>query len=295
MISIRDLVLSRFRETFHAEPAWLARAPGRVNLLGEHIDYNDGVVMPVAIDRETWLAFRPLDSDRLSLVAADLSESTELLMRNLDERMDVHGQVLPGWAHYPGGVAWSLLQNGLEVSGMQGVYASNVPVGAGLSSSASVEMAFAVAWQALGGWSLPPMELALLCQRAENRYAGVHCGIMDQFASGCGRSDHALFLDCRARTWEAVPLPADIAIIVADTAVRRTLASSEYNARRAQCEEAVAILRQVESLRSIQALRDVSPQEFRRHADLLPDMKSYYVEEISKHRIGKELIRIPSR
>src|SRR5690606_13027218 len=153
-------------------------------------------------------------------------------------------------------VAWARQARGLAVPGMDAVLMSDVPRGAGLSSSAAVEVAFATAWQRLGGWPLAPMDLALTCQRAENEYVGVNSGIMDQFASACGQAGHALLLDCRSLAWEAVPVPNDTAIVVADTTKRRELGQSEYNTRRAQCEAAVAGLAQ--ALPGLRSLRDVS-------------------------------------
>jgi galactokinase len=154
-------------------------------------------------------------------------------------------------------------------------------------------MAFAVAWQALAGGSLPPMELARLCQRAENRYVGMNCGIMDQFASACGKKDCALLLDCRSLEWQTLPLPKGTVLVVADTGVRHALVESGYNDRRASCEEAVRILQG--PLPGIRALRDVSPEEFRRHAHLLPEVTArrarYIVEEIERMREAPDLLR----
>jgi galactokinase len=168
---------------------------------------------------------------------------------------------------YPAGTAWALKAQGLTLTGLDAVLTSDVPRGSGLSSSAAVEVAFATAWQHLGGWSLNPMDLAVTCQRAENRYVGVNCGIMDQFASACGQAGHVLLLDCRTLEWEPLPLPPGVAIVVADTTVRRNLGVSEFNVRRMQCEEAVRILK--DALPTISALRDVSVDDFKRYAHLL--------------------------
>ncbi|MBU0704724.1 MAG: galactokinase, partial [Chloroflexi bacterium] len=173
------------------------------------------------------------------------------------------------WADYPRSVAWALQERGLKLVGIEAVLTSDVPVGAGLSSSAAVEVAFACVWQQLSGFALDRRELALTCQRAENGYVGVNCGVLDQMASSCGVEGHALLLDCRTLEIDPVPLPADVAIVVADTGVRRQLASSEYNTRRAQCEQAVQILR--EHLPSIQALRDVSASDLERLKGHLPE------------------------
>ena len=206
-MSLHETILARFHEHFGEAPAHLVRAPGRVNLLGEHVDYNDGFVLPIAIDRATWLAFSPSEMDRTELIALDLSEEVSFTPATLSAKTDVSGKPLPAWALYPAGVMWALNEAGLATPALKGIYASNVPQGSGLSSSASVEMAFVLAWQTLGGWKRPPMERALLGQKAENRYVGVNSGIMDQFASACGEQDRLLYLDCRSLEWRSLPLP----------------------------------------------------------------------------------------
>jgi galactokinase len=179
---------------------------------------------------------------------------------------------------------WALTEAQLNTPALNGVYASDVPQGSGLSSSASVEMAFALAWQTIGGWSLPPMERALIGQKAENQYVGVNCGIMDQFASACGEENHLLLLDCRSLGWRTLPLPEGIAIVIADTTKRRTLTSGEYNERRADCEEAVRLLHA--DLPEIKSLRDVNMETFNRSASQLPERVQkrarHVVEEIER-------------
>lgn len=290
-MTIQDHITRTFREKFGTTPAFIARAPGRVNLLGEHVDYNDGFVLPAAIDRATYIAFAPSGSDRSTIVAVDFNnEATSFTLQSIASKSSFDGSPLAGWAKYPAGVAWSLAENGLAVNGMNAVYASDVPRGAGLSSSASVELAFGVAWMNLGGWKISQMELALLCQRAENQYVGVNCGIMDQFASACGEVDKLLLLDCRSLEYRSLPLPEDVAIIIADTSVRRSLVDSAYNDRRAACEEAVRVLR--EDLHEIKALRDVSVDDFNRlSSKLRVDVEKrarHIVEEIerTKQAIG---------
>ncbi len=262
----------------------IARAPGRVNLLGEHVDYNGGFVLPAAIDRATYVAFSPEGADRSFVEAADFEEAADFSPETLPTKTQLNHSPLPGWAQYPAGVAWSLSEHGQSVAGMRAMFASDVPRGAGLSSSASVELAFAVAWMALGGWRLPPMELALLCQRAENQFVGVRCGIMDQFASACGEKDRLLLLDCRSLEHRTLPLPEGVDIVVADTTVRHAHASGEYNARRAACERAVRLLQR--DLPGIQSLRDVSLEEFNRLAATLPPLiekrARHVVEEIDR-------------
>ncbi len=281
-MSIENDLIERFHQRFGVTPAFLARAPGRVNLLGEHVDYNDGFVLPAAIDRAVWLACAPSHSEKTTLVAADLAEEVSFTPENLPAKTQSNGAALPEWAKYPAGMMWALLQAGRATPGMDAIFTSDVPRGAGLSSSAALEMAFGVAWQKLGGWDLPPMDLALLGQRAENQYVGVKCGIMDQFASACGQHDRLLFLDCRTLAWKTAPLPENVVIVIADTAARHSLASSNaYNERRAACEEAVRLLKA--KLPEIQSLRDVRLVDFNRFSADLP-------EEVAKratHVIGE--------
>ena len=283
-MSLHETIIANFQECFGEAPAHVVRAPGRVNLLGEHVDYNDGFVLPIAIDREVWLAFTPSDTDQTTLRAVDMSENASFTLQTLPAKTDTSGRDLPVWALYPAGVMWALKEAGLATPAIKGAYTSNVPQGSGLSSSAAVEMAFVLAWQTLGGWKLPPMERALLGQKAENQYVGVNCGIMDQFASACGEKDRLLHLDCRSLEWHTLPLPKDIAIVIADTKMRRTLTSGEYNKRRADCEEAVRILS--ETLPGIKSLRDVSVDAFNQHASRLPERVEkrarHVVEEIER-------------
>ena len=241
--------------------------------MGEHVDYNNGVVLPIAIDRRVWLVVRPVDNRLIVLHALDLNQHITFSLDQLANRIDLQGQSLPNWALYPAGVAWSLQNKGLSVSGIEAVYTSDIPIGAGLSSSAAVELSFAVLWQKLGGWELDRMTLARLCQAGENLYVGVNCGLMDQFASGHGVAQHALWFDTRSLEWQPIPLPPDTVVIVADSGVRRELAGSEYNNRRAACENAVELLNQ--RYQNIQSLRDVSPEVLEQNKDL-------FTEEIYK-------------
>lgn len=281
-----------YRETFGHTPAHIARAPGRVNLLGEHVDYNDGFVLPAAIDRATYIAFSPTDAPHSTLLAVDFSQQACFSPESIPTKTQADSSPLPEWGLYPAGVMWSLMEEGLPVLSMNAVFASDVPRGSGLSSSASVEMAFMIAWQALGGWTLPPMQRALLGQKAENQYVSVNCGIMDQFASACGVEGKLLLLDCRSLEWKTVPLPGDVSIVIADTTVRRKLTSGEYNKRRAACEEAVRLLQQ--DLPHIKSLRDVSAGQFNRLAGKLPveigRRARHVVEEIGRSKQAEALL-----
>lgn len=269
---------NRFYQQFAVHPTLSVRAPGRVNLLGEHVDYNGGIVLPAAVDRAVYLAAAPTSDDIIRLVALDLDQRVAFHLNNLPARVDLEGQPLPAWALYPAGVAWALQEAGFRLSGMQAAYTSNVPMGAGLSSSAAVEVGFAVLWEQLGNLPLDCMQVARLCQRAENGYVGVSCGLMDQFASAHGVAGHALWFDTRSLEWAPVPLPVGTAIVIADSSVRRSLAGSAYNDRRAACEQAVKLLQQY--LPAIRSLRDVSPTEFAAYKEYLPPVVRMRAEHV---------------
>ncbi len=289
---VRQRILAAFHQRFGGDPEFVARAPGRVNLLGEHVDYNDGFVLPAAIDRVTLVAFRKSSTPRSALLALDLGEETSFDNQSVLDRQDSNGTALSHWARYPAGVMWSLNSDGLDTPGMEAVFVSEVPRGAGLSSSASVEMAFGVAWEKLGGWTVAPIQLAKMGLKAEIHYVGLNCGIMDQFASACGVKDRLLYLDCRSLEWRTVSLPEKTVIVIADTSVRRSLTGSAYNERHASCEEAVRILQ--EYLPGIRALRDVRVEQFRLYSDRLPDIVAkraqHVVEEITRTELAVELL-----
>ena len=253
-----------FRGRFGSDPAIVVRAPGRANLLGEHTDYNDGFVLPIAIDRSVLFATAPRADRQVFLHALDLDESAEF---SLDE---LSPSTSSPWSNYQRGVAHFLQERGHRLQGINAALTSDVPIGSGLSSSAAVEVAAAFAFRALNGLDISLPDLALVCQRAEHEFAGVPCGIMDQFVSALGRRGHALLLDCRSLDHEVVPLPPGVHTVVCDTGVRRELAGSEYRVRRAQCEEAVRLLQAV--LPHIRALRDVTPEQLTEHHALLPEV-----------------------
>jgi galactokinase len=283
-MDLHQRILTEFHRRYEADPEYIARAPGRVNLLGEHVDYNEGIVLPAAIDRVTLVAFRKSRTPTSTILAFDLGEETSFDLSSVLNRQGSTGSALPAWTRYPAGVMWSLNAEGLDTPAMEAVFASEVPRGAGLSSSASVEMAFGVAWERLGGWSLAPIQLAKIGLKAEIHYVGLKCGIMDQFASACGVKDRLLFLDCRSLEWRTERLPEETAIVIADTSVRRSLMSSGYNERQAACVESVRILK--EFLPGIRSLRDVNVEQFHQLADQLPDLVSkraqHVVEEITR-------------
>ena len=257
-----------FTEAFGSPPAVIASAPGRVNLIGEHTDYNEGWVLPVGIDRRAWLAASPCPSSLVTLYAADLDESVTFRLTDLESGLDFAGRNLPRWARYPAGIAHSLQAAGHELVGLDAVLASDVPIGAGLSSSAAVEVAFGLAWQTLSGLSLDRLTLARLCQQGENEYVGVLCGLMDPFVALHARPGHAVLFDTRSLQSEAVPLPADLALVVADSGVRHALGSSDYNERRQECLEAAQRLAEI--LPAVSALRDVTPEQLEEVGSRLP-------------------------
>ena len=261
-------LLKAFDETFRTRPDFLVRAPGRVDLIGTHTDYNDGWVLPAAITRTVWLAVKALAGPRAVIKAVDMGENATVDLGEPTRIKSSIGRDLPAWVAYPAGVAWSLQESGLATSGCQIALASSVPVGAGLSSSAAVEVAYGLAWTHIAGHKVDKMKLAQMCQRAENQYVGVNSGLMDQFASLFGKADHALLFDCRTLEWEAVPLPSNVVLVIVDTGTRRSLSNSHYNERRADCEEAVRVLKTV--LPDIRALRDVSPEAFEEYKHLIP-------------------------
>jgi len=280
----RDHVLAEFQACFGYSPSFLIRAPGRVNLLGEHVDYNDGIVLPIAIDRATWLAFRANGSNQSNLYAFDLKQNCSFTFTSLQNKQNHIGEELSDWALYPGGVCWAAALEGLDCSGMDAVYSSNIPSGSGLSSSASIEMAFVLAWQTLSNWELNPMQRALLGKKAENLFVGVKSGIMDQFASACGKENSLLALDCQSLEWRSIPLPIGYSYVVANTMKPRRLSSGEYNKRKADCEEAIRLLADFHP--GLRSLREISLEDFNRFAHKLPEKierhARHVVEEIDR-------------
>ncbi len=252
-----------FSEAFGSLPDVVVRAPGRVNLIGEHTDYNEGFVLPVAIDRAIYIAARARADRQVRLLALDMGQRAEF---TLDAIVRDEAAM---WSNYVRGVALFLQEAGYALRGLDGVIQGDVPRGAGLSSSAALEMAAALAFVATSGLALDRVQMALIGRRAENEFVGVQTGIMDQFISALGRRDHALWIDCRSLDYRLVPLPADVRLVVADSGVRRGLVASAYNQRRAECEEGVRRL--AERLPGIRALRDVSVAAFEAHKDVLPE------------------------
>jgi galactokinase len=257
-MSLQGRVTQEFERRFQATPARVVRAPGRVNLIGEHTDYNDGFVLPMAIDRAVWIAMRPRDDRRVVAHSLDFEQVTEFSLEELKHEG-------ASWAEYLKGVAWALQDAGYSLCGWEGVVAGDVPVGAGLSSSAAIEMATARVFAAASDWPWEAASMAKLGQRAENEWVGVNCGIMDQMISAAGVADHALLIDCRSLETQPVPLPPETTVVVLDTATRRGLVDSAYNERRAQCEAAARFF-------GVPALRDVSTEGFEANSGELEEV-----------------------
>ena len=248
-----------FAAAFGGRPGHVVRAPGRVNLIGEHTDYNDGFVLPVAIDRDVWIAARPREDRRVRLHSLDLGQAAEFELGAVDV------PATAPWSHYVLGVAREIEAEGYSVCGLDAAIQGSVPIGAGLSSSAALEVAAARAFCTASGIDWDGARMARLCQRAERRFTGAQCGIMDQFVAAMGVQGQTLLLDCRSLKYQHVPLPAGLTVVIADSGVRRTLAGSAYNERRAQCEEAARLI-------GVPTLRDVSVESLEGIINRLPPL-----------------------
>jgi len=252
-----------FQNCFGTAPQ-IFRAPGRVNLIGEHTDYNDGFVMPAAIGFYTWVAVSQRAGRTLRVRSEQFNETLELSLAALAGPPRKH------WSDFIRGVAAVLQTSGHTLSGANLIVDGQVPMGAGLSSSASLEVATAMALLSVSHANVPPLELAKICQRAEHEYVGTRCGIMDQFIAVFGQSAHALVLDCRSLGYEAVPIPHDVRLVICNSMVKHQLAAGEYNRRRADCEAGVRILQK--DMPNVRALRDVTLTDLEKHKSELPQL-----------------------
>jgi galactokinase len=271
-----EKVSAVYRKSAGRDAEAAAYAPGRVNLIGEHTDYNDGFVLPAAVDRGVALAACRLTGDRFTLHAVDLGQSCTF------PRLALQRDPQYPWADYFKGVVWALGKRGLDVPACEAIVTGDIPQGAGLSSSAAYEVATALLLQRLGGFELPALDVAKLAQEAENGFVGVACGIMDQMASLFGKQGRALLLDCRSLAHETAEIPPGLKIVAVGSGVRHSLASSEYNKRRAECDEGVRILSA--SLPGIRALRDVTPESL---APLLAKLPSV-VAKRCRHVVSED-------
>lgn len=246
-------VVATYYSRFGEAPMSVVRAPGRVNVIGEHTDYNAGFVLPVAIDRATWIALSPSGNDAVELYSMDHDEVLSFNSQNPSKGG-------ASWGEYPKSTAWSLLDAGFALKGWRGVTACDVPIGAGLSSSASFELAVARAFVLVSGCDWNGRRMSELCQRAENEWVGVRCGIMDQMISAVGQAGMALLIDCRDLSFEAVPVPQGVSLLVMDTSTRRGLMDTAYNERHAQCNRAADYF-------GVPTLRDVTLNQVMRQPE----------------------------
>jgi galactokinase len=252
----------RFADAFGSVPR-VYQAPGRVNLIGEHTDYNDGFVMPAAIGFYTWIAIARRADQKLVVCSQNWGEKVEFHIDRLPDRAQGH------WSDYVVGVAKMLQQSGKRITGANLIADGDVPQGAGLSSSASFEVAVASALLDVAGEELDKKSLALLCQKAENEFVGARCGIMDQFVCSHGKREHALLLDCRSLHYRLLGLPESVRLVICNSMVRHNLAKGEYNDRRAECEAGARYF--AGKLPNVKALRDVTAEQFEAHQSELPD------------------------
>lgn len=232
-MDLKSRVIAAFEDTYNSQPAFVIRSPGRVNLIGEHTDYNDGFVLPMAINRAIWLAVRPRADDIVHVQSLNFHNTASFNLQHF-----AHEDA--GWIEYIKGIAWVLREAGHALKGWEGVISGDVPVGAGLSSSAALELAAARSFAAVSDLPWDPAQMALLSQRAECEWIGMQCGIMDQLIAAAGQADKALLIDCASLDMQQAPLPPGTAVVVMDTSTRRQLVDSAYNERRASCESVAA-------------------------------------------------------
>jgi galactokinase len=256
--------VNRRFNSLYGSDARVYRAPGRVNLIGEHTDYNEGFVMPAAIDLYTWVAIAPRLDRKLHIHSDNFSASVEIYLDDPNPRAIGH------WSDYVRGVALMIDRSGHHLRGANILIHGEVPTGAGLSSSASVEVAAGYALMKNSGFSVDLVGLARIAQRAENEFVGARCGIMDQFTSCLGRAGRALRLDCRSLDYCLIPIPEGASLVICNTMVKHELARGEYNVRRAECEEGLRFL--AKKVPGITALRDVSLEDLNRHGGGMPEV-----------------------
>jgi galactokinase len=261
MNKVRELQAS-FQGRFGTS-ASVYRAPGRVNLIGEHTDYNEGFVLPAAIGFSCWVGISPRNDRKLSLYSGNFKEARETDLDNLGNRGSSH------WSDYPIGVAWALQDAGYRLRGADLFISGDVPLGAGLSSSAAIEVSTGYALLSAADHAIDRTNLAVVCQRAENEFVGARVGIMDQYVSCHGRAGHALLIDCRSLEYRAQKLPPKVSLVICNTMVKHKIQAGEYNVRRAECEEAVRKLSA--ALPEIRSLRDVSLEQLNQNRSLLSD------------------------
>ena len=263
LLSRKALIADSFDNLFGRKPKLIVQAPGRVDLMGSHTDYNLGYVLTQAIDRNTWIAAKPRADRKVRIASINVEGISEFSLNDIQ-----HDTVNP-WTNYVRGVADVFQKEGYELAGFDGLIHSTIPFGSGLSSSAALEVATAVLFEALAGWEIDPVQIAVLCQRAENEFVGMNCGILDQYSSAMGVADSVVLLDCRSITHEIKPIAPGVQVVICDTKAKRALTGSEYPERRAQCEEGARILG--EFYPEVKSLRDATLEQIQIHkGDLDP-------------------------
>jgi galactokinase len=283
---MKEKVLQDFQRNFNEEPT-IVRSPGRVNIIGEHTDYNNGFVLPAAIDKAIYVAVTSRNDDVISLYSGEFDESFESSLAALKPTDK-------GWPNYILGVADQLVKRGYSIKGFNMAIDGDVPIGSGLSSSAAVECATAFALNEIFKLGIDKKDLAFIGQKAEHTFAGVMCGIMDQFASVFGKKDHVIKLDCQSIEYEYVPLVLEgYKLVLLNTNVKHSLASSEYNTRRAQCEQGVVWVK--EHVPEVNSLRDVNMEMLHKFVEpkdhLIYERCKYVVEEKERLLSGCEDLR----
>jgi galactokinase len=281
---MKEKIAQKYSELFDGNPI-IVRSPGRINIIGEHTDYNNGFVLPAAIDKAAYIAISLRGDDEIHLVAADLNETFSISINDLNPVGDI------SWPNFILGAAAQFPKRGIPIKGFNAVLMSDVPIGAGLSSSAAIECATTFALNELLQTNLDRITMVKMAQKAEHEYAGVMCGIMDQFASMMGKKDHVIKLDCRTLEYEYVPFKLKgLKILLLNTNVKHSLASSEYNTRRKECEQAVAWVKEREP--QVNSLRDVTEEMLDKYVlpkDTLVDRRSrFVVQEINRLLRGCE-------
>jgi len=260
----KTFIEKQFREIYGERPSVWAQAPGRVDLMGSHTDYNEGYVLTQTIDRNTWIAALPHDDQKVRIASLNSDGIAEI---DLDEIQ--HSQS-SSWIDYIGGVAFILKEEGYKLRGFDGLVHSTVPFGSGLSSSAALEVASAVLFDHLGDLNINPVDIAKICQRAEREFVGMNCGILDQYSSAMGKAGQVLLLDCRYIRSETRPIASDLQVVVCDTRAQRAMTGSEYPERRVQCEQGARILSQFYP--EIKTLRDASLEQLDAHEYPMPEV-----------------------
>ena len=255
-MKLSEQVIQQFFRKFHHSPTHIIRAPGRVNLIGEHTDYNDGFVLPLAIDQALVMAIRPRDDRFVEVFSLDLDSTTAFGLSDFSEKG-------VGWGEYLKATSWALIEHGYNLKGWEGVLASDIPIAAGLSSSAALEMATIKAFEVVSNFAWDPIKLAKIGQFGENHWVGVNSGIMDQLVIAVGRQGYAVMIDCRSLEYTPVAIPDAVRIVIFDSNTRRDLVDSSYNERRQQCEQAAHFF-------GLSSLRDLDTDELDQAAEKLP-------------------------